>query len=139
MREVGNEISARPEVELAAANEMRDLLLRTVPQMGPAWDSHLPVFLRAPVLARLLWIDLVYKRAIDVPGCLVDFGSHWGASLNTFVLLKLIHEPWNASRRILSFSTFGDGILSSDAEDGRVSRPETTPFPLFGGLPEGDS
>lgn len=118
IRKIGNETSARTEAEIAASADLRALMLDSVPQMGPKWDIHLPTFLSTSAMARLLWLDTVYQKALDVPGCLVEFGSQWGASLNTFLLLKQIHEPWNASRRILSFSTFEDGFRSADTQDG---------------------
>ena len=118
IRKIGNETTARPDTEIAASGMLQSLLLESVPQMGSKWDVHLPAFLSAPAMARLLWLDMVYQKSLDLPGCLVEFGSQWGASLNTFVLLKQIHEPWNASRRILSFSTFEEGFKSADAQDG---------------------
>lgn len=76
-------------------------------------------FLSAPALARLLWLDHVYRLALTVPGCLVEFGCQWGASLNTFLLLKLIHEPWNAGRLILGFSYFEEGFPELNSQDGQ--------------------
>ena len=61
---------------------------------------------------------MVFRKALDVPGCLVEFGSQWGASVNASLLLKQIYEPWNAGLRILSFSTFGEGFLGADEQDG---------------------
>ena len=118
IRKIGNETSARSDSEILAATELKSLLLDAVPQMGPKWDVHLPTFLSTSAVARLLWLDTVYQKSLEVPGCLVEFGSQWGASLNTFLQLKQIHEPWNASRRILSFSTFEEGFKSADAQDG---------------------
>jgi hypothetical protein len=118
IRKLGNEVSARSEAEVAASAVLKSLLLESVPRMGAKWDIHLPTFLTAPSLARLLWLDTVYRKALEVPGCLVEFGSQWGASLNAFLLLKQIHEPWNAGRKVFSFSTFGEGFKSADAQDG---------------------
>lgn len=115
---LGNEISARTSSEVSAGAAQRRLAGQTLERLGPKWDVHLPVFLSAPALARLLWLDSVYRVALPVPGCLVEFGCQWGASLNTFLLLKLIHEPWNAGRRILGFSTFSQGFTTTSAQDG---------------------
>ncbi|HEY3857323.1 MAG TPA: crotonobetainyl-CoA--carnitine CoA-transferase [Verrucomicrobiae bacterium] len=117
-RKLGTEFTSRTNSEIEALGESRQLLLDYVEQMGPKWDVHLPLFLSAPSLARMLWQDIVYRKALDVPGCFVEFGSQWGASLNVFLLLKQIHEPWNAGRRILSFSLFQEGFRSVDAKDG---------------------
>jgi len=118
IRKIGNETSARTELEVNAAAEMKGLLLESIPQMGVKWDVHLPTFLSTSAMARLLWLDTTYQKSLEVPGCLVEFGSQWGASLNTFLLLKQIHEPWNASRKILSFSSFEEGFKSADSQDG---------------------
>jgi hypothetical protein len=117
-RKLESEFSSRSDNEIKVAADLRQILMESIEGMGPKWDIHLPVFLSAPSLARLLWLDQVYRLAINVPGCLVEFGSQWGASLNTFLLLKQIHEPWNASRRIVSFSLFEDGFNSVDPKDG---------------------
>ncbi|WP_457977384.1 class I SAM-dependent methyltransferase [Ectopseudomonas composti] len=112
------EFTARKEEELAAGDELNALLARSLPELGRKWDNHLPVFLSAPSLARILWLDFIYRQAIEVPGRVVEFGSQWGASLNILMLLKMIHEPWNAGRQILSFSTFDQGFVSVDTKDG---------------------
>lgn len=113
-----NEFTSRKEEELAAGDALNALLSQSLPGFGRKWDNHLPAFLSAPSLARILWLDFVYRRALEVPGRIVEFGSQWGASLNVLMLLKLIHEPWNASRRIISFSTFEQGFVSVDRKDG---------------------
>jgi hypothetical protein len=117
-RKLGSEFTSRNDSEINASDELKQVLLQNLDQMGPKWDTHLPVFLSAPALARMLWQDLVYRKAIEVPGCLVEFGSQWGASLNVFLLLKQIHEPWNAGRRIISLSIFDEGFKSVDPKNG---------------------
>jgi len=119
---VGNEFTSRSEDEISSGNGMMLLAINSLAQFGPKWDVHLPVFLTAPALARLLWFDTVYQKAIDVPGQIVEFGSQWGASLNTFLLLRMIREPWNAGRMINSFSTFEEGFLSLVDKDGGISQ-----------------
>lgn len=117
-RRTNIEFTARGDDELLAGDRMRDLLLGSLPGFGQKWDNHLPVFMTAPSLARVLWLDHVYRLALDVPGRVLEFGSQWGASLNVLMLLKLIHEPWNAARPMVSFSTFADGFVSVDPQDG---------------------
>src|SRR6185437_11043244 len=117
-RKLGNEFSSRSDAEISSSSKLRTLLKENIESMGPKWDIHLPVFLSPPSLARILWLDTVYRKAIEVPGCLVEFGSQWGASLNVFFLLKQIHEPWNAGRKIISCSTFAEGFKAVDPKDG---------------------
>lgn len=115
---VGTEITSRTADEIEAASKLRDVLLKNLEKMGNKWDVHLPLFLSAPSLARILWLDFIYQKAIKVPGSLIEFGSQWGASLNIFLMLKLIHEPWNSGRRILSFSFFEEGFKKPNQKDG---------------------
>jgi len=112
------EFTSRSSAEMAEGDKLKSLLLTTAPQLGPKWDVHLPVFLTAPSLARILWLDSVYRLALDVPGRCLEFGSQWGASLNLLLMLKMIHEPWNAGREIISFSTFDQGFTGVQVEDG---------------------
>ena len=116
------EITQRSEAELLDGEVIRQLMLQIIPDMGRKWDVHVPAFLTPASLARVLWLNTVYEKSIDVPGNVVEFGSQWGASLNVFLLLKLIHEPWNAGRRILSFSTFSEGFVSVKPEDGLTAQ-----------------
>lgn len=119
---IGNEFTSRTTDEVAHGHDMLSLALGALPEMGPKWDVHLPVFLTAPALARLLWFETVYRTAMDVPGQIVEFGSQWGASLNIFLLLKMIHEPWNAGRTINAFSTFGEGFVSVHEADRNIAK-----------------
>lgn len=114
----GKEFTHRNSADLVASSESIKILAENITKFGSKWDVHLPVFLTPPSLARVMWLDEVYRLALDVPGNLVEFGSQFGASFGTFLNLKLIHEPWNASRKILSFSTFDEGFVSIDKKDG---------------------
>lgn len=106
-----SEYTQRTREELKQNDDVREILLQTLPELGLKWDVHLPLFLTAPSLARLLWLNEVYQQSLNVPGHLLEFGSQWGSSLNIFLLLKMIYEPWNISRKILSFSTFERGFV----------------------------
>lgn len=115
-----NEITNRTSAQLSANLELRELCSHGLPILGEKWDVHLPVFLSAPSIARILWLNEVYLKALNVPGRVVEFGCQWGASLNIFLMLRLIHEPWNPSRIVTGFSTFGSGFEGSSAEDGAL-------------------
>ncbi|WP_286784718.1 MULTISPECIES: class I SAM-dependent methyltransferase [Pseudomonas] len=117
-RRSDKEFTARREDELASGDFLNQLLAQSLPGLGQKWDTHLPVFLTAASIARIFWLDLVYQKALEVPGRVLEFGSQWGASLNVLLMLKMIREPWNAGRKIVSFSTFADGFVSVDAKDG---------------------
>ena len=87
---------------------------------GPQWNYHSLVFQKRQVLTRLLYEDQLYRRIVDVPGVICEFGVHWGATIATLCNLRGIHEPFNHSRRIIGFDTFG-GFVGVDDKDGGFS------------------
>ncbi|KHT01968.1 hypothetical protein AB6D30_07705 [Pectobacterium brasiliense] len=117
-----SEFTSRSDAELQNSDDLNKLLASTLPFLGQKWDVHLPVFLTAPSIARILWLNQVYLKGIDVPGRIIEFGSQWGASINVMLMLKLIYEPWNAGREIISFSTFSDGFVTINEKDGGISK-----------------
>jgi len=122
------EFTTRSETELSAEDSLRTILQNALPHLGRLWDAHLPVFITAPALARMLWFNDIYQLALNVPGKILEFGSQWGASLNILMLLKMIHEPWNAARPIISFSSFAEGfrvVSEQDASGGGEGASQT--------------
>jgi len=87
---------------------------------GPQWNHHNTVFLKRQVLSRLLYQDHLYRKILDVPGVICEFGVHWGATMTTLTNLRGIYEPFNHSRRICGFDTFS-GFTGVDAADGNYS------------------
>jgi len=115
------ESASRSEEQLLNSDKLKDLLLNNLSDFGRSWENALPLFLSFPLVARVLWYNEVYRLALNVPGRMLEFGSHWGSSLNIFMLLKMIYEPWNVSRPIVSFSLFSQGFSGVDAQDIRPS------------------
>lgn len=116
---VNQEFTERTADEISAGQDRHELLLRTLPLLGPKWDVHLLTFLTPAAVARALWLAKVYRLGLTVPGSLIEFGSQWGASLNLWCALKIIYEPWNSSREITAFSQFESGFQSLTARDGK--------------------
>ncbi|ATY30873.1 TylF/MycF/NovP-related O-methyltransferase [Sphingomonas psychrotolerans] len=91
---------------------------------GSHWNHHSTVFMKRQVLSRLLYEDHLYRRIVNVPGVICEFGVHWGATMTTLCNLRGIHEPYNHSRTIVGFDTFSgftgvhdaDGGFSSDGD-----------------------
>jgi len=87
---------------------------------------------------RLLSMYEIYKRILNVKGSIVELGVGTGAHVNAFLLLRRILEPWNSSRRIIGFDTFGGGIPSESPEDA-VSDDTGMPGSPVGGSDYGDT
>ena len=84
---------------------------------GSQWNHHSTVYLKRQVLSRLLYQDFLYRRIINVPGVICEFGVHWGATTATLCNLRGIYEPYNHSRFIYGFDTFS-GFPQIDPKDG---------------------
>jgi hypothetical protein len=76
----------------------------------------LPVFLKRQQLSRLLFLNELYEKIIDVPGSIVQCGVRWGGDMSTFTSLRAIHEPYNYSRRLIGFDTF-KGLAGVNEKD----------------------
>lgn len=79
--------------------------------------ENLPLFLKRQELSRVLFIQELYKRIIDVHGIIIEFGVRWGANLALFEGFRGIHEPFNYNRKIVGFDTF-EGFPTTHAKDG---------------------
>jgi hypothetical protein len=88
---------------------------------GVQWNYHFSVFLKRQVLSRLLYQDFLYKKIVPVPGVILEFGVHWGATIATLINLRGIYEPYNHSRIIYGFDTFS-GFPDVDEKDGGFSK-----------------
>lgn len=79
--------------------------------------ANLGLFLNSKVLSRLLFLDHIYREAIDVQGVIMDFGARWGQNMSVFAALRGIYEPFNRHKKIIGFDTFS-GFPSVSEKDG---------------------
>jgi hypothetical protein len=78
---------------------------------------NLPLYMRSSTVAKLLWIDELYRLIVDTPGIVIEFGTWWGANLTLLESLRAVYEPYNYTRRVIGFDTF-EGYTEPAAEDG---------------------
>lgn len=87
----------------------------------PVFDDeilmNLGLFLNSKELARILFMNNLYKQILDVPGVVMEFGVHWGGNLSLWSALRGCYEPYNVRRKVIGFDTF-DGFPSIDSKDG---------------------
>ena len=79
--------------------------------------SNLGLFLESKNLARILFMDFLFRQIVDVQGVIVEFGTRWGQNLAVFSALRGIYDPFNRQRRIIGFDTFS-GFPSVSEKDG---------------------
>src|SRR4051794_27081920 len=78
---------------------------------------NLPLYMRSTAVAKLLYVDELYRQIVRVPGVVMEFGVWWGANLALFESLRAVHEPYNHSRKVVGFDTF-TGYPAIGSEDG---------------------
>ena len=91
-----------------------------LPQFGPQWNAHSLVTLRRQSLSRVLYYNELYKKIVDIPGVICEFGVQWGATMAQLINLRGVYEPFNHSRKIYGFDTF-EGFPNVDDKDGGFS------------------
>lgn len=67
---------------------------------------NLGMFTRSSLLVKFLVISELYKKIIDIPGNIYEFGVWWGQNMILFENMRAIYEPFNKQRYILGFDTF---------------------------------
>jgi len=79
---------------------------------------NLGLFMRSGSLAKLLFADELYKKILPIPGVIMEFGIWWGQNLALFSNLRAVYEPYNYTRKVIGFDTFGgyESISEKDVE-----------------------
>lgn len=80
--------------------------------------SNLGLFLRRQVIARILYMNELYRKIVNVPGVIIEFGVRWGQNLALFESFRGLYEPFNQGREIIGFDTF-QGFTAITEKDGR--------------------
>ncbi len=73
-------------------------------------------YARRQDISRFLAKNELFKLQLDIPGVIVECGCHYGQGLLTFSQLSSIYEPYNHTRRVIGFDTFG-GFPSVSPKD----------------------
>ena len=79
--------------------------------------ANLGLFLDGKNLSRILLMDHLYRKIVDIQGVVMDFGTRWGHNMALFQTLRSIYEPFNRHRLVLGFDTFS-GFPSIAHEEG---------------------
>lgn len=74
-------------------------------QNGISYDNPF-LFTRTGLLAKFLFMSEIYKEIENIPGNILEVGCWYGQTSIIFENLRAIYEPFNFTRRIVSFDTF---------------------------------
>ncbi|MHB8544611.1 MAG: TylF/MycF/NovP-related O-methyltransferase [Leptospirales bacterium] len=120
MKKRSREFTERTDDAQNINDELLKIQVRLLPKFGQNWHRHSLVGLKVEALARILYYADLYKKIINVPGVICEFGVQWGATLTELINLRSIYEPFNHSRTIYGFDTF-EGFTSLSGKDGGYS------------------
>lgn len=109
------------EGEKDRRNDFLDLM-RNCPIPDDEMLLNTGLFLTPQTLSRVLFMDFLYRKILEVQGIVVEFGCRWGQNTSLFTALRGIYEPFNRLRKIVAFDTF-EGFPSTDAKDGELMNP----------------
>jgi hypothetical protein len=79
--------------------------------------SNLGLFLNSKSLARILFMQHLYEKIVDVQGVVFDLGTRWGQNLSIFAACRGLYEPFNRHRKLVGFDSFA-GFPSVSEKDG---------------------
>jgi hypothetical protein len=96
-------------------------LLKMCPIPDDEMLMNLGLFLTPQTLSRVLFMDFLYRQALDVQGIVVEFGCRWGQNLSLFTALRGIYEPFNRLRKVVGFDLFS-GLPHLNSKDGNALR-----------------
>lgn len=80
--------------------------------------ANLGLFMKRQDLSRILFMNELYKKIIDIHGVIMELGVRWGQNLALFESFRGAYEPFNHNRKIIGFDTF-EGFSSIDRKDGQ--------------------
>jgi len=91
--------------------------LQKTPIQGDELLRNLPLFTNRINRADELFMIELYKKSMEVHGCIAEFGVRWGRNLALLMSLRDALEPFNHTRKIYGFDTF-EGFPGVDKKDG---------------------
>jgi hypothetical protein len=98
----------------------KNTALQQIKDSGDNWAIHSLAVMKRNSLARVLYLNDLYKEILSVPGVICEFGVHWGASFSTLLNLRNLYEPYNVERMMYGFDTF-EGFCSVSSKDGSAN------------------
>src|SRR6478609_1406508 len=78
---------------------------------------NLGLYVNRQTLSRILFMNELYKKIVNVHGIVMEFGVRWGQNLSLFSSFRGMYEPYNYNRQIVGFDTFS-GFPEVRKEDG---------------------
>ena len=82
--------------------------------------GNLGLFIPKTEFSRMLYVHELYRKLLDVPGVIMEFGVRWGQNMALYEAMRGIYEPFNWTRKLIGFDTFS-GFPEVSTKDGAAS------------------
>ena len=69
-------------------------------------NKNLGIFTNRINLMRILFMNELYSKTLNITGDVFEFGCRWGQNLCLFLNFRGIYEPYNMQKKIVGFDTF---------------------------------
>lgn len=102
---------------VASAAEVAQRFIRNSPIPDAELVRNLGLYMNRQLLSRILFMQELYRRIVDVHGIVIEFGTRWGQNMAIFHSLRGMLEPFNMNRKLVCFDTF-EGFLGIESQDG---------------------
>ena len=86
--------------------KQRDILLKELINLKLSSEQISMLSISRIGITRILYYNEIYKKILDKPGVIMEFGVQYGGALSTLIKLRGIYEPYNYRREIIGFDTF---------------------------------
>lgn len=83
--------------------------------------DNLELYLRPQRIFEMMVMYELYKKVVNIPGAIMEFGVRWGRHLSTLIAFRGYFEPYNFYREIIGFDTF-EGFHNIREQDGNSER-----------------
>jgi len=117
MKKQDIKIKGYPSINEKSLRERFFKLFRECPIPENELLLNLGLFIKRQDLTKMLFMNEIYKKILNVPGVAIEFGVRWGQNLTLFESFRGIYEPFN-NRKIVGFDTF-EGFPSVHEKDGK--------------------
>lgn len=102
--------------------KLQEISSQLSPHFGDGcWNKHSMVTMNVGALSKVLYLNDLYQKIVDIPGVICEFGVQWGTTLTQLINLRSIYEPFNCSRIIYGFDTF-EGFTNIHSNDGSLPK-----------------
>ena len=102
---------------VASAAEVAQRFIRNSPIPDAELVRNLGLYMNRQLLSRILFMQELYRRIVDVHGIVIEFGTRWGQNMAIFHSLRGMLEPFNMNRKLVCFDTV-EGFLGVESQDG---------------------